>query len=95
MDDKVQFQRNPEYIYREVAGESVLVPTGKAAESFFGIASINSTGAFLWKVLERERSFGELREIFAREYELEEDRSRQDVTDFIEEALSRNMVLRC
>lgn len=95
MDDKVQFQRNPEYIYREVAGESVLVPTGKAAESFFGIASINSTGAFLWKVLERERSFGELREIFAREYELEEDQSRQDVAEFLEAALSRNMVLRC
>ena len=95
MDDKVQFQRNPEYIYREVAGESVLVHTGKAAESFFGIASINSTGAFLWKVLERERSFGELREIFAREYELEEDQSRQDVAEFLEAALSRNMVLRC
>ena len=95
MDDKVQFQRNPEYIYREVAGESVLVPTGKAAESFFGIASINSTGAFLWKALERERSFGELREIFAREYELEEDQSRQDVAEFLEAALSRNMVLRC
>lgn len=95
MDDKVYFQRNPDYIYREVAGEAVLVPTGKAAESFFGIASINSTGAFLWEALEQERSLGELREMFAREYELEEGQSMQDVTEFLETALSRNLVLRC
>ncbi len=93
MDDKVHFQRNPDYIYREVAGEIVLVPIGKAAESFFGIVSINSTGAFLWKALEQERSFGELREMFAREYELDEEQSLRDVTEFIEAAMSRHMVL--
>lgn len=95
MDDKVRFRRNPDYIYREVAGEAVLVPTGKAAESFFGIASINSTGALLWKILEREHSFGELRQMFAQEYELEEKQSQQDVTDFLETALAQNMILQC
>ncbi|MDI9241824.1 hypothetical protein [Fusibacillus kribbianus] len=30
MDDKVHFQRNPDYIYREAAGEAVLVPVGKS-----------------------------------------------------------------
>lgn len=95
MDDKAYFRRNPDFIYREVAGESVLVPTGKAAESFFGIASINSTGAFLWTALEQRRSLEELREIFAREYALEEAQSRQDVTEFIEAALSHHMVLLC
>ena len=95
IDDKIHFQRNPDYIYREVAGEAVLIPTGKAAEYFFGIASINSTGVFIWKALEQERSFGELKEMFAREYELEDEQSRQDLTEFIEAALSRNMVLQC
>lgn len=95
MDNKIRFRRNPDYIYREVAGEAVLVPTGKAAESFFGIVSINSTGALLWKILEQEHSLGELREMLAREYELEEEQSQQDVTEFLETASSRNIVLRC
>ena len=95
MDDKTYFRRNPDYIYREVADEAVLVPTGKAAESFFGIVSINSTGAFLWKALEYEHSIEELREMFAREYELEMEQSLQDVTEFLEIALSRNIVFRC
>ena len=95
MDDKLRFQRNSDYIYRDVAGEVVLIPTGKAAESFFGIASLNVAGVFLWKALEKERSFKELRELLAREYELEEAQSFQDVTEFLETALSRNLVLRC
>ena len=95
MDDRIHFRRNPDYIYREVAGEAVLVPTGKEAETFFGSASLNATGAFLWKALEKERSFRELQEMFAREYELEEAQSCQDVAEFLEAAQSRNMVLRC
>ncbi|MGE9949077.1 PqqD family protein [Bariatricus sp. HCP3S3_E12] len=95
MDDKVSFRRNPDYIYREIAGEAVLVPTGKVAESFFGIISINSTGAFLWKALEQERSLEELIEMFAQEYDLEKKQSLQDVAEFLDTALSRNMVLRC
>ena len=95
MDEKIHFRRNSDYIYREVAGETVLVPTGKTAESFFGIVSINVTGAFLWKLLEQDHSIGELREMFAQEYELEEEQSLQDVTEFLETALSHNIVLKC
>ena len=91
----MHFRRNPDYIYREVAGEAVLVPTGKAAESFFGIASINPAGAFLWGILEQECSLKELKELFAKEYELDEVQSLQDVTEFLKTALSHNMVLQC
>ena len=93
MDDKAQFRRNPDYIYREIAGEAVLVPIGKAAESFFGIISINSTGSFLWKILEKQCSLRELSERLAREYELEKDQSLRDVTEFLETALSHNIVI--
>lgn len=95
MNDKDRFRRNSDYIYRDVAGEAVLVPTGEAAEALFGIVSINSTGAFLWKALEEERSFGELQEMFAQEYELEKEQSLQDVSEFLMAALSRNMILQC
>ncbi|MCI7449872.1 MAG: PqqD family protein [Blautia sp.] len=95
MDDKVFFRRNPDYIYREIAGEAVLVPTGKAAESFFGIISINSTSVFLWKALEKGHSLEELSEMFAQEYDLEEEQSLQDVTEFLDAALAHNMIFQC
>ena len=51
MDER--YRRNPEFILREIAGESILVPTGQAALAFNGLASLNASGVFLWGLLER------------------------------------------
>ena len=88
------FCANPEFVCREIAGEMILVPNGKAAYDFNGLASVNSTGAFLWKLLERERTFQELCAAFAREYDLTDGQSAEDVSGFLRQALMKNMVLR-
>lgn len=89
------FKANPDFVFRSIAGESVLVPVGREAERFYGIASVNAAGAFLWKQLGQERSVGELKKLLAAEYELEEEQSLADVTFFLEDARKRNMVLQC
>jgi len=40
------------YMLREVAGNSVVVAVGKATLDFNGLITLNSTGTFLWKLLE-------------------------------------------
>ena len=93
-EELVRYRANPEYIYREIAGESVLIPSGKAAQQFSGLASLNKTGAFLWKLLEQERTLKELSIAFAEEYELTEEQSLEDVTAFLELALTRKLIIR-
>lgn len=90
-----RFRTNPEFVAREIAGEFILVPIGKAAEMFNGLASLNPTGVFLWKLLDEERTQKELSDFLAEEYELTEEQSMNDVGDFLEAALKRNIVLRC
>lgn len=91
--NKLKFHTNPEVVYREIAGESILVPSGKMAEQFNGLASLNKTGLFLWKILEQERTFLELVRIFAEEYELTEEQSTEDVREFLSLALEKSLVL--
>lgn len=93
MDER--YRRNPEFILREIAGESILVPTGQAALAFNGLASLNASGVFLWGLLERERSLAELGLLLAREYGLAEETARADAAAFLQPALERNVVLRC
>lgn len=90
-----KFRANPEFVAREIAGEFILVPIGKAAELFNGLASLNPTGVFLWKLLDVERTQKELGKFLAEKYELTEEQSMSDVGDFLEIALKRNIVLRC
>ncbi len=95
MKDADVFRSNPDFIFREIAGEYILVPVGKAAERFSGLAALNGTGRFLWELLSRERTFRELYVALAAEYDLTEEAGRQDAADFLRLALSQNAVLAC
>lgn len=88
-----RFRTNPEFVAREIAGEFILVPIGKAAEMFNGLASLNPAGVFLWKLLAQPRTGQELSDALAKEYELTGEQSDQDVGDFLDLAMSRNLVL--
>lgn len=50
------------YILREIAEISVAVPVNDAARSFNGMIRLNSTGAFLWRLLERKMEKEQLAE---------------------------------
>lgn len=87
------FQANPEFMTREIAGEVVLVPVGKTAVDFNGLATLNKTGAFLWKLLEEKRTVSELCKTLAAKYGLEEEQVLDDVTEFITMAQKKQAVL--
>lgn len=38
---------NEDYILREIAGETILVPTGASADHFNGMLTLNETSRFL------------------------------------------------
>ena len=42
------------FILREVAGSYLVVAVGEAVKRFNGVINLNETGAFLWRLLEKE-----------------------------------------
>lgn len=72
------------FILREIAGDYVIVPTGKAAMRFNGLITINETGAYLWKQLSEERTIEELTKSICQEYDVDEERARRDTEEFVE-----------
>ena len=49
-----------EFILREVAGESILIPTGEAAKRLSGLIALNESARFLYEKLKTERTEEEL-----------------------------------
>lgn len=86
------YQANPDYLYRALAGEHILVPTGPAARQFNGLVTLNETGAFLWRLLERRRTRDELVAALAREYEATEVQVGGDVDGFLALAARRGLI---
>ena len=91
----VLYQRNSNYILREIAGEYILVPTGNELMKFNGLATMNETAMFLWELFEEQRSLEEILKCFGNEYELTDEECAEDVQAFLTPALEQGVILRC
>lgn len=69
---------------REVAGNNVVVAIGKATVDFNGLISLNDTGAFLWKQLEKGADQDDLLSSVLDEYDIDEADAKADIAEFIE-----------
>lgn len=72
------------FILRKVSDAYVVVATGKAAESFNGMITLNSSGAFLWEKLACDCGTKEaLVSALLAEYEVGEEQASKDVDIFV------------
>lgn len=71
-----------ELILREVAGETIVIPTGETLDLNMMI-TLNETGAFLWKQLEQETTEDTVVAALLSEYDLDEASARTHVAAFV------------
>ncbi len=74
------------FLLREVDDTSIVVATGTAATEFSGLITLNQTGTFLWRCLEKDVTEDELVAALTSEYEIDETIARRDVQAFIQRA---------
>lgn len=87
-DENVRrFKANPDFLLREVAGESVLVPVGEAGIFENSVISLNETCSFLWKLLQEPRTVEEVIAETRKEYTDPDGEMEQGINDFIREYL--------
>lgn len=72
-----------DFVLRQVAGTSVVVPVGSEALDFNGMINLNETGTFLFKLLEQDTSKENLVSELLKEYDVSEEKASSDVDVFI------------
>ena len=72
------------FVLEEVGGTFLAVAVGDRAEEFKALIKLNSTGAFLWKILaERDVSERDLVDALLGEYEVSESVAERSVSAFL------------
>ena len=80
------------FVLREIAGDYVIIPTGKIVLTFNGLITVNEVGVSIWKMLQKEVTFEEIVKGILEEYDVEEAVARQDVEEFLNK-LAENGIL--
>lgn len=71
------------YVLKEVADTFIVVPVGTGDIDFNTLVTLNETGAFLWKILEKGATKEELLEKLLGEYDVTAEKASEDLDKFI------------
>lgn len=83
---------NKDVIYRNIAGEHVLIPIGSAAMENNGMFILTELGAEIWQMLEKGREKEEMVSILLEKYDVEEEILRKDVNEYLEKLKDGGLV---
>ena len=72
-----------EFVLREIAGDLLLVPTGKTALDLNGMMTLNEVGAEIWKMLPEVEDEEEIVRRLLQEYDATAEAIRPDVSAFL------------
>ncbi len=71
--------RRSDVVYRELAGERLLVPIRREAADLRTIFALTGIGAFVWEQLDGERSLAAVLQAILARYEVPEEQARSDL----------------
>ena len=71
-----------EFVKREIAGETFLVPIGEAAKEYSGLFALNELGAFIWERLPDAENEQAVVDAVLEEYDVSPEQTAEDVSEF-------------
>lgn len=74
-----------DYLLREIAGETILIPCGAAAQHFNGLVTLNELGTFIWKTLAEDMTADALIARITDAYDVDAATARADADAFLGE----------
>ena len=84
-EEKRSFIRNPDFIYRRIVDEIVLIPIHKNVSDMNSIYSLNEIGALLWDQMEQPASLEELSSLVKNTYDVDQQQAEEDIKTYLNE----------
>ena len=72
------------FVLREIAGDYVIIPTGKTVLDFNGMITVNEVGVSIWKMLQEETTIENIVKGILGEYDADEETVKADVQEFLD-----------
>lgn len=74
-----------DYLLREIAGETILIPSGAAAQKFNGLVTLNELGSFIWNTLSEDLTLEAITARIIDAYEIDAATAQADAEEFLAE----------
>ena len=89
-----QLTRNPDFIFRRIINETILVPVRRDLAEMDCIYTLNELGALLWEHMSAPITKSELQQLILTEFDTTEEAAAVDLDIFLEELQKIGAVLK-
>lgn len=80
------------FVFRDIAGESILVPVRGGVSEMDSIFTLNETGAMIWKGIEAGRPVGKIVQTLQTDFEIETSEAEREVREFLDLLIERRLI---
>jgi hypothetical protein len=80
----VRYQRNPDYIFRKIVDELVLVPIRQNTADMDCIYTMNPVAALIWDRLESPTAVCDIEQAIVSEFEVDPQAAATDLLEFLQ-----------
>lgn len=84
---------NKDLIMRKVAGEVVLIPTGKMAQEYNGMITMNPVAVFIWENIEKTENIDQMVDMIMNEFEIDRERALKDTFGFVKTMVENGFIV--
>lgn len=85
MQGETRYERNPDFLYRRIIEESVLVPVHQEVADMDCIYTLNPVAAFIWERMEGQTTVAELQAAIVEAYDVDPQAAGKDLLEFVQE----------
>jgi hypothetical protein len=82
---EIRYEKDPNVVAREIAGERILVPIRTQSADMTAIYVLNDTGARIWDLLDGEHSCSQIEDILVDEYDVSRETAGADIAEMVEQ----------
>ncbi len=85
------YRRAPDIVFREIAGEAILVPIRGNLADMQRIYTLTATGAFIWRRLDGAAPLGSIREAVLSEFDVGPEEAESSITTFMDDLVASGL----
>lgn len=93
MSEQVRYVRNPDFVFRTIVDEAVLVPIRREVAEMDCIYTLNPVAAWIWQSLGEGATLHELESAVLQRFDAEPEAVAADVVRFVAELEAAGAVL--
>jgi hypothetical protein len=80
-----RLERDPSFVSRQIAGETILVPIRQNMGDLESVYSLNEVGTRVWELLDGAPTLAEIRDRLADEFEVGAEEAERDLLEFLDQ----------